>query len=107
MADHHRLVKRVIHALDADQDPDSLVSAYFDEDRDAVIQAAVQTLEATREDADPERVSRTVDRELIEGLRFPPSPPGGILPSLYVHRRRAGLVGAILLLVVSAALILL
>ena len=50
MADHHSLVKRVIHALDADQDPDSLVSAYFDEDRDAVIQAAIQTLEATRED---------------------------------------------------------
>ena len=97
---HHQLVERVIHTLEETQDPDALVWAYFDEDRDAVIQAAVQTLEATREDADPGKVARAVDRELVEGLRVPANPPGGLLPTLYVRRGRV----ASLLFVVLAAL---
>ena len=108
MTDHHRqLVQRVIHALEEDRDPDALVWAYFDQDRDAVVQAAMQTLEATRENADPVKVSRTLDKELIEGLRFPSPPPGGILPTLYVRRRAVGYLGAILAMVATAVLFLL
>ena len=105
MSHHHELVQRVIHSLEDSSDPDALVWAYFDEDRDAVIQAAVQTLEATREDADPARVARAVDKELIEGLRFPVNAPGGLLPSLYLRRGR---VTALLLVIVAVtALVLL
>lgn len=101
---HHQLVERVIHALDDSQDTDALVWSYFDQDRDAVIQAAVQTLEATREDADPTKVARTVDRELVEGLRFPDDPPGGFLPTLYLRRGR---VASLLVLVATLAAFLL
>lgn len=101
---HHQLVERVIHALDESQDEESLVWAYFDADRDAVIQAAVQTLEATREDADPAKVARAVDRELVEGLRFPTDPPGGLLPALYLRRGR---VTALLTLLAAVAAVLL
>ena len=49
MTDHHRqMVQRVIYALEEARDPDAMVWAYFDKDRDAVVQAAMQTLEATR-----------------------------------------------------------
>ena len=102
---HHQLVERVIHSLEETEDPDALVWAYFDQDRDAVIQAAVQTLEATREDADPAKVARTVDRELVEGLRFPASPRWGALSKLYVRRGRASVL--LLLLATFAALVLL
>ncbi len=93
---HHQLVERVIRSLDDTQDADALVWTYFDQDRDAVIQAALQTLEATREDADPARVARTVDRELIAGLRFPVDPPGGLLPTLYLRRGRVASLMALL-----------
>ena len=105
MSHHHELVQRVIHSLEDSSDPDALVWAYFDEDRDAVIQAAVQTLEATREDADPARVARAVDKELIEGLRFPPNPPGGLLPALYL--RRGQLAALFVVILAAAALVLL
>ena len=101
---HHQLVERVIHALDETQDRDALVWSYFDQDRDAVIQAAMQTLEATREDPDAAKVSRAVDRELIEGLRFPQDPPGGMLPALYLRRGR---VASLLILIAAAAAFLL
>ena len=102
---HHQLVERVIQSLEETRDPDALVWAYFDQDRDAVIQAAVQTLEATREDADPAKVARAVDRELVEGLRFPVSPPWGLLSRLYVRRGRASLL--FIVLATLAALLLL
>jgi hypothetical protein len=44
-----KIVKRVVQALDETRDLDTLVWSYFDEDRDVVIEAARQTLEATRE----------------------------------------------------------
>ena len=83
-----QLVKRVVHALEETHDPDALVWAYFDEDRDVVIEAARQTLEATREDVSADKV---VDRELIDALRFPESPRGGLAMSLYLHRGRVAL----------------
>jgi precorrin isomerase len=86
-----QIVKRVVHALDERRDPNALVWAYFDEDRDVMIEAARQTLEATREDASMERVAAAVDRELIEALRFPPNPPRGLSMSLYINRGRAAL----------------
>ncbi|HKJ03026.1 MAG TPA: hypothetical protein VJ997_11245 [Longimicrobiales bacterium] len=106
MSDHHyELVQRVITSLEEGHDPDALVWSYFDEDRDAVIQAAVQTLEATREDADPARVARAVDKELIEGLRFPVNPPGGVLPALYLRRGRV--LALLAVIVALAALVVL
>jgi len=80
------LVKRVVHALDESQDPDALVWDYFDADRQVVIDATRQTLEATGETPDLVRIEETVDHELIEGLRLPATLPGGVLPWLYVHR---------------------
>ena len=102
---HHQLVERVIHSLEETEDPDALVWTYFDQDRDAVIQAAVQTLEATREDADPSKVARAVDRELVEGLRFPENPPWGLLQKMYVRRARVSALLAVLAAI--AALVLL
>ena len=102
---HHQLVERVIHSLEETEDPEALVWTYFDQDRDAVIQAAVQTLEATREDADPSRVARAVDKELIEGLRFPVNPRWGLLQRLYVRRGRASVL--VLVLAILTALMLL
>ena len=77
-----------MHALEETHDPDSLVWAYFDEDRDVVIEAAKQTLEATREDVSTEKVAAVVDRELIDALRFPTDATGGLPVSLYIHRGR-------------------
>jgi hypothetical protein len=89
MADHHDLiVRRVVTSLEETNDPEALVWQYFDQDRDAVVEAAQQTLEATREDASRDRVEAAVDRELVEALRFPANPPGGIPASLYIHRGR-------------------
>jgi len=102
---HHQLVERVIHSLEETEDPDALVWTYFDQDRDAVIQAAVQTLEATREDADPAKVARTVDKELVEGLRFPVNPPWGLLQKMYVRRGRVS--ALLVILATIAALVLL
>lgn len=83
--DRDKLVKRVVQALGESHDPDSLVWSYFDEDRDVVIEAARQTLEATREDVSSERVAAVVDKELINALRFPDRPRGTAV-SLYLHR---------------------
>ena len=86
-----QLVKRVVHALEETHDPDSLVWAYFDEERDVVIEAARQTLEATREDVSADRVAAVVDRELIDALRFPEGPRGGLAMSMYLHRGRVAI----------------
>ena len=75
MLDRHDLiVRRVVTALEDENDPEALVWRYFDEDRDAVVEAAQQTLEATREDASRARVEAAVDPELVEALRFPANP---------------------------------
>lgn len=101
MADHHDLiVRRVITSLEETNDPEALVWRYFDEDREAVIQAAQQTLEATREDASRDRVEAAVDRELVEALRFPTNPRGGLPAHLYVHK------GRVAALVVTATAVL-
>lgn len=87
MPEHRDLiVRRVISALDETRDPESVVWSYFDADREAVLYATRQTLEATREKVDPVKISETLDRELIESLRFPAVAPGGLLPWLYVRR---------------------
>lgn len=90
MTDHRsEIVKRVMHALDDTQDPDALVWAYFDADRQAVIEATRQTLEATRDDASEARVAEVVDQELLEALRFPVIHRGGsvgVVPWLIMHR---------------------
>lgn len=87
MTEHRdQIVRRVVHSLEVARDPDSLVWSYFDEDRDVVIEAARQTLEATREDSSYERVSAAVDRELIEALRFPPAARSGLPAAIYIHR---------------------
>lgn len=85
------IVRRVVHALEETRDPEALVHAYFDEDRDAVIEATRQTLEATREEVSPEKVAAIVDRELIEGLRFPVDRRRSLAASLYIHRGKAAL----------------
>ena len=98
MGDHRtEIVKRVMHSLEETYDPDSLVWAYFDRDRDAVIEAAQQTLEATREDASRERVEAAVDRELIEALRFPTNLRQGLLPRLYIRRGRVAAIAAVVI----------
>ena len=107
MPDHRdQIVRRVVTALEETRDPESLVWSYFDEDRDVVIDAARQTLEATREDSSPERVAAVVDRELIEALRFPVSSPGGLPAKLYVHRSAVAL-GAVITALASALAFLL
>lgn len=103
MPDHHdMIVRRVIHALEETEDSDSLVWSYFDADREAVVQAAQQTLEATREDASRERVESAVDRELIEALRFPSNPPGGLLAKLYIRRAAVATIGISLTALLAA-----
>jgi hypothetical protein len=89
------LVRRVVHALEDTHDPDSLVWRYFDEERDVVIEAARQTLEATREDVSTEKVASVVDKELIEALRVPEHPRRGVAVSIYLHRGRAALATAL------------
>lgn len=101
------VVKRVMHALEDERDPESLVHAYFERERDVVLQAARQTLEATDEPTDAEHLAEVVDRELIEGLRFPTRPPGGLPARLYVHRRRIAAVVSTLAVVVLGMLLLL
>jgi hypothetical protein len=100
-------VKRVVHALDERQDPESLVWSYFDEDRDVVIEAARQTLEATREDVSTEKVAAVVDKELIEALRFPREPRTGLAVSLYLHRGRIALGTALVTIGTLLSLLLL
>jgi len=103
LPDHHdMIVRRVIHALEETEDSDSLVWSYFDADREAVVQAAQQTLEATREDASRERVESAVDRELIEALRFPSNPPGGLLAKLYIRRAAVATIGISLTALLAA-----
>jgi len=86
-----KIVKRVVQALDETRDPDTLVWSYFDEDRDVVIEAARQTLEATREYVSAERVAAVVDKELIDALRFPTRARASVAISLYLHRGRVAL----------------
>ena len=88
--DRDKLVRRVVHALGESHDPDSLVWSYFDEDRDVVIEATRQTLEATREDVSAEKVAAVVDKELIDALRFP-ARRSDLGTSLYIHRGRIAL----------------
>lgn len=95
-----------MQALDEAHDPDSLVRRYFDEDRDVVIQATQQTLEATREDLSLEKVAAVVDKELIDALRFPEHPRRGLAVSLYVRRGRVAL-GAALVAIGSLLAVLL
>jgi len=90
-----QIVKRVVHALEETNEPGELVRRYFDEDRDVVIEATSQTLEATREDVSAEKVAATVDRELIEALRFPKDRKVGVAVSLYLHRGKAALASAL------------
>ena len=101
-----QLVKRVVHALEETHDPDSLVWAYFDEDRDVVIEAARQTLEATREDVSTEKVAAVIDKELIDALRFPEGGGGGLAMSLYLHRGRVALGTAAMTIASLLALLL-
>jgi hypothetical protein len=82
-----RIVKRVVRALDESEAPDSLVWSYFESDREALVEATRQTLEATREDASPERIDDALERELVEALRYPARTDRGVLPHLWVHRR--------------------
>jgi hypothetical protein len=108
MADHHDLiVRRVVTSLDESNDPEALVWNYFDEDRDAVIEAAQQTLEATREDSSRERLEAAVDRELVEALRFPMNPAGGLPAYLYIYRGRVAAALAAVSAVLSVAWLLL
>lgn len=84
--DREQLVKRVVHALEESQDPKALVWSYFDEDRAHVIEAARQTLEATREEVSTEKVASVVDKELIEALRFPKEVRRGLPVALFLNR---------------------
>jgi hypothetical protein len=104
MADHRtEIVKRVMHALDETQDPDALVWAYFDADREAVIEATRQTLAATRDDKSEAEVAEVVDRELLELLRFPAVHSRGMIPWMIMHRVGLTWTGALLGLVSSLA----
>jgi hypothetical protein len=85
-----KIVKRVVQALDETRDLDTLVWSYFDEDRDVVIEAARQTLEA-REYVSAERVAAVVDKELIDALRFPTRARASVAISLYLHRGKVAL----------------
>ena len=90
-----QLVKRVVHALEETHDPGSLVWRYFDEDRDVVIQATQQTLEATREEVSSEKVAAVVDKELIDALRFPTEPRTGFATTLYIRRGTVAVASAL------------
>ena len=81
-----RIVHRVVRSLEEGRDPESLVWAHFDADRDALVEATRQTLEATREDTSEARIQEALDRELIEALRYPPASGRGPLPHLWVRR---------------------
>jgi len=102
----NEIVQRVVDALEESHDPPALVWSYFDEDRAVVIEAARQTLEATREDVSAERVAAVVDRELIEALRFPANRKLGIAASLYLHRGRVALTGVLATIATILSLLL-
>lgn len=86
------IIKRVVRSLEDTRDPERLVWAYFESDREALIQATRQTLEATREDASEAKIEDALERELIEALRYPNTPSRGLLPRLWVHRGRVATV---------------
>ena len=87
--DHRaRIAERVVRSLDETRDSGSLVHDYFDADRDVLIEATRQTLEATREDASEARIADTLERELIDALRYPEPRRRGLLPWLYLRRGR-------------------
>jgi hypothetical protein len=90
-----QIVKRVVHALDSANDSTDIVGAYFDTDREVILEAARQTLEATREDVSPDRLTTIVDRELVEALRFPVGRGDGLLPRLYLGRKRVAITSAL------------
>lgn len=102
-----QIVKRVMYALEEDQDPGVLVHSYFDDDRKAVLEAARQTLDATGEHPDDARLEEVVDRELIEALRLPERTQGGFLPTLYVQRGRLARGAGILLAVLAVLAVIL
>jgi hypothetical protein len=101
-----RIVKRVMHALEEEQDPGALVRAYFEDDRRAVVEAVRETLQVTREHPDPARLEEVVDRELIEALRLPERPAVGLLPALYTGRGRVAAAATGVLAVILGALLL-
>ena len=97
MTDHRsQIVKRVMRSLEEAHDPETLVRAYFEDEREVLIEAARETLEATGEGTTYDKVSEAVDHELLEALRFPIDRRVGILPSLAIHRGLVSLAVAIL-----------
>ena len=93
MLDHRaEIVKRVMRSLEETTDPDQLVTAYFDAEHEIVVQATRETLEATDEFVSDAVIAERVEAELVEMLRFPKGGAGGgLLPTLYVHRRAVAL----------------
>ena len=88
ITDHRtEIVKQVMRSLEETTDPEELVSAYFDAEREIVVQVTQQTLEATGESPSRAVITERVEAELVEALRFPKGRAGGgLLPTLYVHR---------------------
>ena len=104
--DRAGIVRRVVRSLEETRDPERLVWSYFESDRDALIEATRETLEATREDTSPEKIEEAVERELIEGLRYPPVSGRGFLPWLWI-RRRVAAACAVAIALAALALVLL
>jgi len=97
MTDHRsQIVKRVMRSLEEVHDPESLVRAYFEDEREVLIEAARETIEATGEETTYEKVSEAVDHELLEALRFPTSRRVGVLPLMAIHRGVVSLAVAVL-----------
>ena len=96
------IVRRVVDAMDPSVRGESVVHDHFDRDRRAVIDAAMETLEATGESVPRQQIEQAVDREMIEALRLPDTVDQGLLPWMYIRRGR---IGAALALV-AAALVL-
>jgi len=107
VTDHRsRIVKRVVHSLEQTRHPETLVWQYFEGERDALVQATLQTLAATREDMPEETIEEAVEAELVEALRYPTHRPGGVLPALWVHRGAAATVGLLTILATLALVLL-
>ncbi len=70
MTDHRtEIVKRVMRSLEETTDPEELVAAYFDAERDIVVQATQQTLEATGESVSQAVIAERVETELSPSSR--------------------------------------
>ncbi len=106
-AQRDQIVKRVVHSLEESNDPADVVRAYFDTDREVVLEAARQTLEATRDEVTEDRLAAVVDKELIEALRFPAERRLGVLPVLFLHRRKVAFASSLIAIATTLALVLL